>query len=277
MDQHLVGVRRPRPAASATTIVSGYTVSFPGGKVPFPSQRAVMSKAIQALRTGGGAVACLESPTGSGKTLALLTATLAWQRGTHAEAMRDWAEKGRAGEKRALKPPRPPRVFFASRTHSQLAQIVEALRACAAVAEADGNSRPVRSAVLSSRQHGCTHRSVSKKPPGQVDEACKDLVKNGACANQHKAAALKAKAPNVWDVEELHALGKSSNACAYYGAQEALIDADVVLCPCVGRGGASPAACDAGPLLLLSRAHLARPTGTITSWTRACGRPRASL
>ena len=94
---------------------------------------AVMSKALQALHKGQHAL--LESPTGTGKTLALLSSALAWQ-ARHIEAESaapdrsnevsqvDDFEAPDANERaKPAKKHKIPRIYFASRTHSQLTQV----------------------------------------------------------------------------------------------------------------------------------------------------------
>lgn len=56
--------------------------------------------------------ALVESPTGTGKTLCLLTSTLAF--------INNWKETNPTGD--------PPKVYYASRTHSQLSQAMKELK-----------------------------------------------------------------------------------------------------------------------------------------------------
>ena len=90
-------------------IIEEVEVEFP--YEAYPCQIQFMESVIRALK--GLSHAILESPTGTGKTLCLLCATLAFQR---------WF---RTKEGVAIK------VFYSSRTHSQLSPVVSELRGTA--------------------------------------------------------------------------------------------------------------------------------------------------
>ena len=105
-------------------------VMFPYSR-PLPTQQALMSKIIMALNNKQHAL--LESPTGTGKTAALLCSVLAWQRKQHIQT-------GRA-----------PRIYYGTRTHSQIKQVVAEMAKLA--------YRPAM-AVLGSRERYCVNEAV---------------------------------------------------------------------------------------------------------------------
>jgi len=100
--------------------IEGIEVLFP--YQPYEPQIAYMRSVIQALNKGENGL--LQSPTGTGKTLCLLCATLAWMYHHQSES----------------------RIFYASRTHSQLQQVFEQLKKTC--------YRPVTT-ILASRNHSC--------------------------------------------------------------------------------------------------------------------------
>ena len=67
------------------------------------------------------------------------------------------------------KPPKVPRVYYATRTHSQIQQVVRELKRTA--------YRPAM-VVLGSRDHYCIHPSVRKKGRN-INEECKQLLERG--------------------------------------------------------------------------------------------------
>lgn len=73
-------------------------------------------------------------------------------------------------EKEVKEPPRPPKIYFCSRTHSQLDQLVAELKTT--------HYRPVMS-ILGSRQQYCIHPEVSTS--NNKNEDCKKLLDFNEC------------------------------------------------------------------------------------------------
>ena len=202
--------------------VAGYTVSFPSSKKPFPAQLAVMSKVIRALHSSSNAL--IESPTGTGKTLALLSAALAFQsehnrrkatsKPQTATATANPQPAAAAIAPKEKKKPKKPKaqIYFASRTHSQLSQVVECLK------EADHHRPNV--AILGSRKLYCVHERVSALPPTQQGDACRQLLKVKSCGFKNKATSLPSHVSRLCDIEELVTAGQEHRGCPYYAAQE---------------------------------------------------------
>jgi Rad3-related DNA helicase len=85
--------------------INGLNIKFPSD--PYPSQMELMDRITKGLQNKQNCL--LESPTGSGKTLALLCSALAWQQNEN-------------NEKKPC-----PTVYFATRTHKQIASVVKEL------------------------------------------------------------------------------------------------------------------------------------------------------
>lgn len=153
------------------------------------------------------------------------------------------------------KPPRIPKVFFASRTHSQLSQLVSELKSTA--------YRPGMS-VLGSRSQLCINPRVATEDStaAERNESCKKLLDFNECRFHHNVSRLvntpaiqPAPAPGapvssqpsasasavpaaggkhvVWDIEELVAMGSRAHACPYFAARAIaeLSSTDLVILP----------------------------------------------
>ena len=103
-------------------ILSGIEVFFP--YEPYPNQKIYMEKVIEACKKN--TIAGLESPTGTGKTLCLLCASLAYLR-----YERDRLIKERDNNFDVIdrtEKIRQPVIYYTTRTHAQLANVIQELK-----------------------------------------------------------------------------------------------------------------------------------------------------
>ena len=130
----------------------------------------------------------------------------------------------------ALKGKVKSRIYYATRTHSQIEQVVRELRKT--------QYRP-QMTVLGSRDQYCIHHEISKLP--NKNEHCKELIEHGQCgfgmANFNKLVDHEVFRGNgafqVWDIEDLVGFGKKIKACPYFLSREILVDSgcDIIFCP----------------------------------------------
>lgn len=200
-----------------------------------------MDRTIQALVRSENAL--LESPTGTGKTLCLLCSTLAWQltmRGKPKEPITLAHEVSSSSLKPThIAPPssRPPAlpsqysiIIYASRTHSQLAQVVSELRVT--------SYRP-KLAVLGSREQLCVHPRVSLLRGGAQNHACSTTTNTRSCSYKNNLEHYTASGEGtqgfpspVMDIEELvAAVGKRDRCCPYFYSRENSKTAELILLP----------------------------------------------
>ena len=240
--------------------ICGVAVDFPFEA--YTVQLVYMEKVVLALQQGENAL--LESPTGTGKTLCLLCAVLGWRRAQVEKAanvqtasvraggtgMGDgWAVALQAqfpgggaasGSAGASSTGQAPRVIYASRTHSQLQQVVHELRRTV--------HRP-RVCVLGSREQLCCHPDVSSLPGAAQTPACQALTAADACKFYRKlqheirthrqknarlphpqAGADEATRP-VPDIEDFVAEAKRGELCPFYLARELQESSEVLFMP----------------------------------------------
>ena len=139
--------------------------------------------------------------------------------------------------------PRPPVIYYTTRTHSQIAQVVKELGRTA--------YRP-KIAILASRAQYCINDAVRKGSADSIADACRARLRepenaktscqyrppragvssNGNAASKAsrlRAAVLRAEEPV--DIEDLNQLGKKHRSCPYFAAQELAREAELVFCP----------------------------------------------
>lgn len=202
----------------------GITISFPFK--PYDSQREYTEKVLDCLIDAHNGL--LESPTGTGKTLALLCASVAWQRHIRAKtALGGDPGPGPSGHGGVNQDNRP-RVFYSSRTHSQLAQVM------AQVKRLDLESSAI---VLGSRDQLCVHPKVKEKPTvSEKNKLCNFLVKAKQCEfynnfNRSDDPTNKMEVQGVQDIEDLVKASTKRRVCPYYRSRELSANAEFVFLP----------------------------------------------
>lgn len=133
------------------------------------------------------------------------------------------------------KQPKRTRIYFASRTHSQLAQLASELRQCPE-ALTQGSSMT----ILGSRNQYCVNGKITRArrfaSAAARNEECRRLLSaNGpGCIYNKPNVAMRLRAAlheTVWDIEDLVQAGKRVRCCPYFGSREMSETADLVFTP----------------------------------------------
>ncbi|XP_066394771.1 uncharacterized protein [Miscanthus floridulus] len=227
--------------------VGGVPVEFP--YKPYGTQLAFMGRVIATLdraRRQGRSHALLESPTGTGKSLSLLCSALAWQRhyplrSPPAPAPDPFLHGGgfvpddtqpqttTVVPEKAVKKKNAPTIYYATRTHAQISQVVREYRK---------TSYRVRMAILASRKHYCVNQVACASD--NIDEQCKSLLdktiqgcpefKNAQKLSRHPSLQIGG-CYEVHDIEDLVRVGRKAKGCPYFAAQHMAEAAQLVFCP----------------------------------------------
>uniref|UniRef100_A0A7M4EG31 Regulator of telomere elongation helicase 1 n=1 Tax=Crocodylus porosus TaxID=8502 RepID=A0A7M4EG31_CROPO len=220
-------------------VLNGITVDFPFQ--PYACQEAYMSRVLDCLQKVNG---ILESPTGTGKTLCLLCSTLAWR-----EHFKDTISARKIAQRMngvELFPDRPmaswgnaatdadipayytdvPKIIYASRTHSQLAQVISELK--------NTVYRP-KVCVLGSREQLCINPEVKKQESNHMQiYMCRMKVTSRSCHfynNVEEKSTEKELTDSIMDIEDLVKKGNKHRACPYYLSRSLKQQADIIFMP----------------------------------------------
>ncbi|KAG2182432.1 hypothetical protein INT43_007362 [Umbelopsis isabellina] len=124
--------------------------------------------------------------------------------------------------------PRATRIYYATRTHKQISQVVAELKS-------KTSYRP-KMTILGSRDQLCIHPKVSKAANKQ--EECSILMDDGRCSYGNNVRRIVAHSSIqrggshfIWDIEDLAKIGRRTHGCPYYAAKTQLEVAEIIFCP----------------------------------------------
>lgn len=133
-----------------------------------------------------------------------------------------------------------PKIFYCSRTHSQLAQVMDELKKTAFFRPA--TEKHLHMAItLGSRTNLCINSKVRGEASNLavINDACQDLLETETgCPyySRAKDAVFEAhirslQLRHIADIEDLVAAGKESNCCSYFSSRFLLHPADLAAVP----------------------------------------------
>uniref|UniRef100_UPI00398E9560 regulator of telomere elongation helicase 1 isoform X2 n=1 Tax=Pristiophorus japonicus TaxID=55135 RepID=UPI00398E9560 len=219
--------------------IAGITIDFP--YIPYKCQEDYMSKVIECLQKKVNGV--LESPTGTGKTLCLLCASLAWTQHFKdsvsakkigqqlngeelfdGRSLSSWG--GASVDADSASYSDIPKIIYASRTHSQLTQVINELRST--------SYRP-RVCVLGSREQLCIHPDVMKQESNHIKvHMCRAKTSTRTCHfynNVEEKSTEKEFVQSILDVEDLVKSGNKHRVCPYYLSRALKQNAEIIFMP----------------------------------------------
>uniref|UniRef100_A0A8C5K3I3 Regulator of telomere elongation helicase 1 n=1 Tax=Jaculus jaculus TaxID=51337 RepID=A0A8C5K3I3_JACJA len=221
-------------------VLNGVTVDFPFQ--PYQCQQEYMTKVLECLQKRVNGI--LESPTGTGKTLCLLCTTLAWREHLRdavsarkiaervqgelflGQALSSWGNAAATDGDPIACYTDIPKIIYASRTHSQLTQVISELR--------NTSYRP-RICVLGSREQLCIHPEVKKQENNHIQiHLCRKKVASRSCHfynNVEEKSLDQELAIPILDIEDLVKSGNKHKVCPYYLSRNLKQQADIIFMP----------------------------------------------
>ncbi|ELA42081.1 uncharacterized protein VICG_00930 [Vittaforma corneae ATCC 50505] len=173
----------------------------------YPSQIKLIQDVINTINQKKMAI--VSSPTGTGKTLSLLC------------ALTNFVKKSTQEEDlfELLSRTNRTKIYYCSRTHSQLSQVISELRSC---------KYRYKSIILGSRKVYCVNNEVNKITNiDLLNDRCKEMIRDDSCKYHGKEYYTH----ETLDIEELKACGIKERFCPYYHAKNRSADCEIVLLP----------------------------------------------
>lgn len=130
-----------------------------------------------------------------------------------------------------------PKLYYASRTHSQLTQFVNEIRKTNFASSSE--TPPIKVVPLASRANMCINQEVLRlRDPNAINEKCTEMSRESN--KDKKCPYAKSKSVNllkesiltsVQDIEDIARQGRYLGACPYYASRLSVTEAEVVVLP----------------------------------------------
>ena len=184
-----IAIKESKKKVQHTFTIGDIEITFPFK--PYKIQIDYMTKVIMSLNEGKSNISALESPTGTGKTLCLLCACLAWY------------------NKRKKEKKFNGKILYASRTHSQLSNVIKELKKTIYVPQ---------TSILSSRINSCVNDELKSNEKDLLNIKCK--IYKVDCPYFKRTDSMIKDKYNLLDIEEIVKYGKKNFFCPYYFSRD---------------------------------------------------------
>ncbi|ORD93631.1 CHL1 [Enterospora canceri] len=172
----------------------------------YKNQLQFIKDGIETINTNSCGI--FSSPTGTGKTISLLIISINYMNKTEDDLFD------------LLRNSNKTKIYYCSRTHSQLNQVME---------ELNTNSNLYKSTILGSRKLYCINKNVDKtKDIEEINEACFSLIKKDACEYFKNNDFYQMQNSNIVDMKNK---GKCETFCPYYYTKNRASECEMVLLP----------------------------------------------
>lgn len=126
-----------------------------------------------------------------------------------------------------------PKVYYCSRTHSQLSQFINEIKK---TKKYNNEHDSLMLVPLSSRVNYCVNPDVNRfSSVNVINEKCKELMNGKKKCCMNKATLIQQLneeiLSNVQDLEDIVTKGKQLKACPYYASRLTLAEAEIVILP----------------------------------------------
>ncbi|EUT78569.1 hypothetical protein PFAG_05145 [Plasmodium falciparum Santa Lucia] len=217
----------------------------------YDCQYNYMLSVLSALKKRENAI--LESPTGTGKTLCLLCASISYvvdilEKKGHFNENINISENNKNislefGKSNESVPKKVvanefPKIIYASRTHSQLKQVIKELKNVYFIK--NNEKYKLLTTILGSRDQLCVHNINYNYKGTLLNNMCKRTRKNGECI-YHNGLKYLYKLKHLFttpmDVETLSEIGKGNSVgqnihfCPFYATREIQNECHIILLP----------------------------------------------